>query len=358
MRVRDTGVGIPPEMLPRVFDLFTQVDRSLARSEGGLGIGLTLVKRLVEMHGGTRRGPQRRAGPGQRVRRPAAGLRRRRHAPDRGHGRPGPATGRPPPRRVLVVDDNVDAAESLAMLLRVEGHEVRTAHDGPTALRSGRGVPPRGRPAGHRPAADGRLRGRPAGSASGPGLEDALLVALTGYGQEEDRRRSHEAGFDGHLVKPADPAALRGRAGLARDARAEGGTAMTRPSPVLRYGVSVLAVAAAMLVRWPLWPVLHGDLAFLFLWPVVILCAWYGGLGPGLLATALSALSAAFFLLEPRSSFAVASPADLVGLAVFVSRERRRQRPVREAAPGRAGGPPKSAAGVAAGQPGRASGTR
>jgi K+-sensing histidine kinase KdpD len=89
---------------------------------------------------------------------------------------------------------------------------------------------------------------------------------------------------------------------------------MRHPSPALRYGVPVLAVAAAMVVRWPLWGVLHGELAFLFLLPVVILCAWYGGLWPDLLATALSALSAAFFLLEPRYSLAVANPADLLGL--------------------------------------------
>ena len=94
---------------------------------------------------------------------------------------------------------------------------------------------------------------------------------------------------------------------------------MNHPSPLLRYGVAVLAVAAATVLRVPLWPVLHGDLAFLFLWPAVLLCAWYGGTGPGLLATALSALSAAFFLLEPRSSLAVANPADLVGLSVFVA---------------------------------------
>ena len=95
--------------------------------------------------------------------------------------------------------------------------------------------------------------------------------------------------------------------------------APTARPPLLRYGVVPLAVAAGMLLRWPLWPVLQGDLAFLLLWPTVIACAWWGGLGPGLLATALSALSAAFFLLEPRWSLAVAGPADLVGVGVFVS---------------------------------------
>src|SRR5262249_34181991 len=94
---------------------------------------------------------------------------------------------------------------------------------------------------------------------------------------------------------------------------------MNRPSPLLRYGVVPLAVAAAMLLRWPLWPVLHGELAFLFLWPVVILCAWFGGLGPGLLATALSATASTYFLLEPQLSLAVATPADLLGLLVFTA---------------------------------------
>ena len=89
--------------------------------------------------------------------------------------------------------------------------------------------------------------------------------------------------------------------------------------PLLRYGVVPVAVAAAMLLRWPLWDVLGGELAFLFLWPVVMFCAWWGGLGPGLLATSLSALAAAFFLIQPRLSLAVARPADLVGMAVFVS---------------------------------------
>src|SRR4051794_7524393 len=94
---------------------------------------------------------------------------------------------------------------------------------------------------------------------------------------------------------------------------------MNRPPPLLRYGVSLLAVALGMLLRWPLWSVLEGELAFLFLWPVVIFCAWWGGMGPGLLAPALSALSAALSLLGPPPSLAITRPADLVGVAVFVS---------------------------------------
>jgi len=132
VRVRDTGMGIPPELLPNLFELFTQGDRSLARAEGGLGIGLTLVKRLVEMHGG--RVEASSAGPGKGsefvVRLPAlpAGTACRAAEPAAADVTPGPA------RRVLVVDDNKDSADSLAMLLAIKGHEVRTAHDGPGAL--------------------------------------------------------------------------------------------------------------------------------------------------------------------------------------------------------------------------------
>ena len=121
---------------------------------------------------------------------------------------------------------------------------------------------------------------------------------------------------------------------------------MNRRSPLLRYGVVPLAVAAAMLLRWPLWSVLHGEFAFLFLWPVVIVCAWYGGLGPGLLATLLSATAAAFFLLEPRL-LPGGRRARRSGRAGRLRlRERRRQLPLREAAPG-------EAAGRAAGRGGR-----
>jgi PAS domain S-box-containing protein len=206
VRVRDSGVGISPELLPRVFDLFVQGDRSLARSEGGLGIGLTLVKSLVEMHGGTVEafsdGPGR--GSEMRVRLPVLEGRR-------GQG-PGPAPAgaartRTASRRVLVVDDQADAAESLAMLLRAEGHEVRTAPDGAAALEAARAYHPEvilldiGLPRMDGYEVARRIRAQ-------AGLEDVVLVAVTGYGQEEDRRRAAAAGFDAHLVKPADLAAL------------------------------------------------------------------------------------------------------------------------------------------------------
>src|SRR5262249_42358394 len=134
IRVRDTGIGIPPDLLAHVFDLFVQGDRSLARTPGGLGIGLTLVRKLVEMHGGTVEAHS--AGPGQGsefvVRLPVLPAREPAAA---GAGRDGPS-GRQGRLRVLVVDDNVDAAESLALMLRLWGHEVRTVHDGPAALQA------------------------------------------------------------------------------------------------------------------------------------------------------------------------------------------------------------------------------
>jgi signal transduction histidine kinase len=206
VRVADDGIGMPADLVPRVFDLFTQAERSLDRSQGGLGLGLTLIKRLVEMHGGTVEAHSEGPGKGSEfvVRLPAfEGV-----VP----GEPGPAGDTPspppaPPRRVLVVDDNADAAETLAWLLRAAGHDVLTAYDGRAAVDTAPAFRPEvvlldiGLPGidGYEVAA--RLRRRPE-------LREALLVAVTGYGQDEDRRRSREAGFDEHLTKPIDPAAL------------------------------------------------------------------------------------------------------------------------------------------------------
>ncbi|HYN20018.1 MAG TPA: CheR family methyltransferase, partial [Thermoanaerobaculia bacterium] len=210
VRVRDDGIGMSPETLPRVFDLFVQADRSSDRAPGGLGIGLTVVHRLVELHGGSIEAHS--AGPGLGselvVRLPVAAPA---HAePERG----GEAEDRiaadsvlaplaAPPRRILVVDDNVDTAESMALLLRLKGHEVVTAHDGPAALDKARSFIPEvvlldiGLPGldGYQVAKRLRRRRRTA---------TALLVALTGYGQEEDLRLAREAGFDHHLTKPVD----------------------------------------------------------------------------------------------------------------------------------------------------------
>jgi signal transduction histidine kinase/response regulator RpfG family c-di-GMP phosphodiesterase len=204
-RVIDTGVGIPREMLARVFDLFMQVDQSLDRSQGGLGIGLTLVRQLVELHGG--RVEASSPGPNQGsefvVRVPALAPAPKRTDPalpvngPRGRDVNGPA------RRVLVVDDNQDAAKSLSKLLRLCGHEVAAAHDGPAALDSLKTFPAEvvlldiGLPgmSGYDVACAIRQQ---------PDLEDVVLVALTGYGQADDRRRSAESGIAHHLVKPVD----------------------------------------------------------------------------------------------------------------------------------------------------------
>jgi two-component system CheB/CheR fusion protein len=210
VRVRDTGFGIPAEVLPHVFDLFMQADRTLDRAQGGLGIGLTLVKALVEMHGGTVTAHSAGLGKGSEfvVQLPVV--------KDKGQGTkgeaesptPGPSPfGLRPSRRVLVVDDNRDAAESLGMLLRLWGHEVRTAHDGRSGLKAALSYRPQvvlldiGLPGLDGYEVARRLREEFGGA--------ALLVAMTGYGREEDRRRAEEVGFDAHLTKPADPAALR-----------------------------------------------------------------------------------------------------------------------------------------------------
>ena len=205
LRVRDTGIGIPPDMLSSVFELFTQVENSLDRSQGGLGIGLTLVRRLVEMHGGRVQVYSAGANQGSEftVRMPVLAEDRGRRLVVNGIVN-GAAGGR---CKILVVDDNFDAAESLALLLRVEGHDVQVSHDGAEALAAVANFSPDvvlldiGLPGMDGYEVARRLRGHPA-------TESSLLVALTGYGQEDDIRRSREAGIDHHFVKPADLAAL------------------------------------------------------------------------------------------------------------------------------------------------------
>jgi signal transduction histidine kinase/ActR/RegA family two-component response regulator len=202
--VKDTGVGIAPADLSRIFELFAQVDRSVSRSQGGLGIGLTLVRRLVEMHGGTVAAHSEGPGRGSEfvVRLPVLTTTR-----TAGGVRADGPSAAVPRRRVLVVDDNVDAAESLAMLLRLADHEVRTAHDGPAGLAAAAEFRPDlivldiGLPGMTGYDVARRLREMPE-------FRSTTLAAMTGWGQEEDRRRSREAGFDHHLVKPVDPAVL------------------------------------------------------------------------------------------------------------------------------------------------------
>ena len=205
IRVRDTGVGIAAEQLPHIFDMFMQIDTSLERSVSGLGIGLMLVKNLVEMHDGT-------------VEVHSAGI---------GHGTEFvvrlpiiiEATNPPPPEpivseptttsghRILVVDDNLDAAASLAMLLKLTGNETHTAHDGLEAVEAVANFRPEivlldiGLPKLNGYEACRRIREQPWG-------QNIVIVALTGWGQDEDREKSRDAGFDSHMVKPLDFAAL------------------------------------------------------------------------------------------------------------------------------------------------------
>ena len=214
--VKDEGIGVAPDHLPGIFDLFTQLDRSIEKSRGGLGIGLSLVKRLVEMHDGSVRVVSKGAGQGAEfiVSLPVL--------------RSGPATSTdattgtdtsieaesvPDPRislRILVVDDNHDSADCLAMLLDALGHETRTVYSGEDAITMTDSFAPEvvlldiGLPGTSGYEICRQLRQRPDGA-------DLVIIAQTGWGQEEDRRRTQEAGFDHHLVKPVDPADLLSR---------------------------------------------------------------------------------------------------------------------------------------------------
>ncbi len=208
IRVKDTGLGIRAAILPRIFDLFTQAERTLDRSEGGLGIGLTLVRRLTELHGGRVEAFSEGPGRGSEfvVRLPLL-------------VKAGPASGetaaepeKEPRRqsrsyRILVVDDNRDSAESLARLLRLIGHEVRTAYNGEEGLDAARVCRPDlilldiGLPILDGYEVAKRIRAQ-------PDLEEIVLVALTGYGGDEDRRRAQASGFNSHMVKPLDFEAL------------------------------------------------------------------------------------------------------------------------------------------------------
>jgi PAS domain S-box-containing protein len=208
IRVSDTGLGIPPEMLTEVFEMFTQMNRTLDRSQGGLGIGLALVKRLVELHGGTiiAESPGLGSGSVFTVRLPLPKA-----------GRAGGKTAEAPEaalpqtrirgRRILVVDDNADGAESLARLLQMGGHQTRIVHNGRDALEAARSFTPEvvlldiGLPEMDGYEVAKRFRAE-------ANLEAAVLIAVTGWGSDEDKRQSKEAGFDFHLTKPVEASAI------------------------------------------------------------------------------------------------------------------------------------------------------
>jgi signal transduction histidine kinase len=201
--VTDNGIGIPADMLPVVFDMFAQVDRSLEREQAGLGVGLSLARHLIELHGGTIVAAS--AGPGE-------GSAFTVHLPNIAYtasikpvgAAPGPGSPDAPKHRVLLADDNVDFVESLSLILQGMGHEVRVAHDGAQALDVAATFEPEfafldiGLPHLNGYELARRLRELPV-------TRDGVLVAVTGWGQDDDKRRSRESGFDHHMVKPVDP---------------------------------------------------------------------------------------------------------------------------------------------------------
>ena len=206
IRVWDTGIGLAPEMIPQIWDLFAQVDASPERTGKGLGIGLSLVRNLVQLHGGTVEASSEGLGKGSvftvRLPRVSAGV---------PAGEPAaPAAAIPEsPRRVLVVDDNADAAETLGLVLEMMGHRAELAYDGAGALRMAARFQPEiifvdiGMPGMSGYELAGRIR-------ADLGMSDARLIALSGFGTEDDRRRSAQSGFDAHIVKPIDPKTLPG----------------------------------------------------------------------------------------------------------------------------------------------------
>ena len=206
VRVRDSGIGIPAEMLSRIFEIFTQVARSVERSYGGLGLGLTLVKRLVELHGGSVEARSDNSGSEFIVRLPVLDSSSRPDSHLRDTQRKSALT-KPRSRRVLVIDDNPDAVETLSILLQLRHNDVLTAVDGLEAVEAAAAFQPDlilldiGLP---------KLNGYDAARRIREQRQDnrLVIVAMTGWGQEEDKRKSKEAGFDQHLVKPVDPGLL------------------------------------------------------------------------------------------------------------------------------------------------------
>jgi len=229
VRVKDSGVGIPPEKLSSLFELFFQVDHSLERSQGGLGIGLSIVRRLVELHGGRVQATSEGLGRGSEfiVRLPVL-VEEREPAQPQQPTYPAHATSA---LRILVVDDNRDSADSLAMLLRLTGNEVHTAYDGVEGFEAAERWKPDvvlldiGMPRLNGYDVCRRIRSEPWG-------RDLILIALTGWGQEEDRRRTVDSGFDAHMVKPVNPSDLMNFVSSAAS------PPPGRPATVPRWGIS------------------------------------------------------------------------------------------------------------------------
>jgi CheY-like chemotaxis protein len=200
IRLRDSGIGIAAEQLPRLFDMFTQVDTSLERSRDGLGIGLALVKKLVELHGGSVEAGSAGLGRGSEfiIRLPIS-LEASKPVAGETVVESKPTVG----RRILIVDDNKDGARSLAMLLKLAGHQTDMAHDGIKALEAAERLRPDavlldiGLPKLNGYEVCRRIREQPWG-------KDLVMIAVSGWGQEEDLHKSRDAGFNNHMVKPVD----------------------------------------------------------------------------------------------------------------------------------------------------------
>jgi CheY-like chemotaxis protein len=205
IRVADNGIGISAEALPRVFDMFAQVQSNRDRSEGGLGIGLALAKGLIELHSGVIEARSAGLGRGSEftVRLPRRPVTEQPQPPSG----TAPATHVTTPQRVLVADDNRDSGKTLAALLRIDGHEVMVVHDGPGALSAFEAFQPEvalldiGMPGLNGYEVALRMRRSPSGA-------PLKLIAITGWGQESDKERAFAAGFDHHLTKPVDPQRL------------------------------------------------------------------------------------------------------------------------------------------------------
>jgi CheY-like chemotaxis protein len=206
IRVQDEGIGIAPHLLPHVFEMFTQLDQSLERSQSGMGVGLAIARQLIEMHGGSVQAHSEGLESGSEfiVRLPLL------HSPataQQGTEGDGPSSGPAAVYRILVVDDNRDAAQTLATMLKLMGHEVHTAHDGYEGVEAATAFQPDvilldiGMPRLNGFDACQRIREQ-------PWSRNVLIVALTGWGQEQDKLRSQQVGFNKHLVKPVEPAAL------------------------------------------------------------------------------------------------------------------------------------------------------